>query len=84
MPPLRLLLAILAGALVARWRDAREWRDAEASIDEAARLWGQRLVEQDAREDRMVGLAERQVRLGWLSLGVALVSLTVAVVAVAT
>jgi hypothetical protein len=32
----------------------------------------------------MVALAERQVRLGWLSVGVALASLLIAIVAVAT
>lgn len=80
---LRVSLAVFAGALLGAWRDRRAWRDAEHSLDEAGGLWAERLREQDIREDRMVRLAERQVRLGWLSLGVAVVSLCVAVVAVA-
>lgn len=75
------LTGLLLGGLIRNQIDDRAWQKADASVNEAADLWGQRLREGDQREERMLRLAERQVRLGWLSLGVAVASATVAVVA---
>ena len=84
MLPLRVVAGLLAVALLARWRNERAWADAERSLAQAADLWAERLRQQDAREDRMVGLAARQVRLGWIALGVAGASLMVALVVAIT
>jgi hypothetical protein len=80
--PLRYSLAAIVALIVTMRRNKREWAKAEASLHEAAQLWGKRLREQDRREDDMLALAQRQVRLGWISLGVAMISLAVAVIAV--
>lgn len=81
MPPLRVLVALLLGAVLARISDRRQWRRAEASLSEAATLWGDRLRDQDAREDRMALLAERQLTVAARQLYLGRVSLFVAMVA---
>jgi ABC-type uncharacterized transport system fused permease/ATPase subunit len=88
MPPVHVQVGGFIGVLIASWQNRRAWRIAERSMEEAITAWGGRIQEQDAREDRMMRLAERQarlaerqVRLGWLSLGVATMSAVVAVIA---
>lgn len=76
--PLRLIVPPFIGVVLGSWRNWRESQKAQGSLNEAARLWGERLREQDRREDALLELAKRQVRLGWLTLFAAVASVLVA------
>ncbi|MBB4661573.1 hypothetical protein [Conexibacter arvalis] len=81
MSRITLWATIILGLAMAQRVNAKAWDEANRSVQEAATLYGERLREQDRQQERMMMLAARQVRLGWLALFVAVGSLLLALVA---